>query len=73
MTLQDLLDIACRHETAMADAMIAAVVAKALETGVTLCRVPRARMAAPRDGPTIPFSVWRRYVEGNSDTRWQHC
>lgn len=72
MTLQTLLELACRHETAMADAMVAAVVAKAQETGERLENVPRRRLAETRHELTIPYSAWRRYVERNSDTRWNH-
>ena len=38
MTVQDMLEIACRHETPMSDAMVAACVAWAVETGNRLER-----------------------------------
>lgn len=72
MSLQELLDIACRHLTAMADAMVAACVQKALETGESI-RVQRAHGqwggigARPGDG-----TDWKALVEGNTDTRATH-
>ena len=78
LTVQQMLDIAARHFTAMADAMVAACVAKAIEEGLPLV-VPerpsgkRTRGGAPaRPAPSGERVEWRRLVERNSDTRWQH-
>lgn len=72
LSLQQLLDIACRHATAMSDAMVCACVGRALETGEAL-RMPRGH---------APFVVrverpeeridWELIVRGNSDTRLMH-
>lgn len=72
LSLQKLAEIAARHFTAMADAMVAACVAKALETGEVL-RMPErsARPAIHVERPAEEVN-WTRMVEGNSDSRWQH-
>jgi hypothetical protein len=66
LTLQELLDIARRYATAMADAMIAACVQRAIETGETLT----LRDAPPDEGRE---SEWDRMMRSNTDTRWNHC
>lgn len=76
MDLNELLEIACRYDTAPSDAMIKAVINKAIEDHVTLVNLRRLRQRPCRPEPrerAIPFSVWKRYVERNSDTRWNHC
>lgn len=72
MSLQELLDIACRHFTAMADAMVAACVTKACETGelIDLRRSP-ARGAPIGIRPREDVD-WERLVVGNADTRETH-
>ena len=77
MTLQALLDIALRHETAMAVALRAACLTKAYETGehvVLGCHIG----GRSRGVTTILVAIdeetdWKAMVEGNSDTRLQHC
>ncbi len=73
LTLQQMLDIACRYATAMADAMVAACLGRAVETG--------ERLLMPRGHPTPTGRVgtrpaesieWERMVRGNSDTRRCH-
>lgn len=77
MTLQRIANIAARYATAMADAMLDACRRKADETGVRL-RI-RARPLSPpgrarrRDPYDLTEAEWRRMVERNSDTRWNHC
>lgn len=74
MTISELAKIAARHLTRMADAMIAACVARAAETGEEIeipeRRRPRPRGRRPKDEPTE--DEWRRMMELNSDTRAQH-
>ena len=74
MTLQEMLRIALRHFTAMADAMVAACVRKAAETGEPLA-IPE-REAPPRRGrrPSAEPDArgWVLMVERNSDTRRNH-
>lgn len=71
LTVQQILEIASRHFTAMADAMVAACIAWSLETGTPLDIPERqgqpTHMAGPADGVD-----WERMVRGNSDSRWQH-
>ena len=82
MTVQAMLDIAGRYWTAMADAMIAACVNWAVENNVLL-RIPErpSKGVGERKGgvglfASVPDDLgqeeWRRLVEGNSDTRWNH-
>ena len=75
LTVQRLADIACRHDTAMADAMLAACVERALRTGEAL--VPRHRPCKRhRLGTTAdPFSGvdWERLVRCNADIRSLFC
>ncbi len=75
MTVQQLATIAARHVTRMADAMIAACVARALVTGEPLVVPERASERRPAyvgaaydDEPD-----WERMVRENSDTRRMHC
>ena len=71
LSLQQLARIAAAYFTAMADAMLAACVAKAVETGEALDipERPRARTRGERPGEDVD---WGRMVESNGDTRWQH-
>ena len=72
-TLQQMLDIAMRHATAMADAMVVACYEKAHELGVRL-RAPAARPDAPARGQRPAEKAdWERMVRRNSDTRRNHC
>lgn len=74
MTIQQLAEIASRHLTRMADAMIAACLARHLETGEPL-DIPERRYE-PRPAyvrPADPEPDWERMVRGNSDTRHLHC
>lgn len=75
MTIQQLAAIAARYVTRMADAMIAACLARHLETGEPL-DIPERRhesrpayvgQAASNDEPD-----WERMVRTNSDTRRMH-
>lgn len=74
LTVQEMFDIAARHMTAMADAMVAACVVWSVETGEPLAIPRTAREARP---PAIVRPAegvdWRRMVEGNSDTRLMHA
>ena len=78
LTVQQMIDIAARHFTAMADAMVAACVAKALEDGLPLSVPERPSGRSPGGGAPARAVLdggsveWQRLVEGNSDTRWQH-
>ena len=75
MTVQEMLDIAGRHFTAMADAMISACVNWAVRNKKPL-RIPErdasARRPEKRPADELDDAEWRRLVEGNSDTRHQH-
>lgn len=73
MTLQQIADIAARHFTRMADAMIAACVALALETGEAL-RIPeRAKGGGARATyADAEARMFERMVRTNSDTRRFH-
>jgi hypothetical protein len=71
-TLQEILDIAMRHTTALADAMVVACFQRAHELGLRLVARPRsgrARLAGARPAEDVD---WERMVEGNGDTRWNH-
>ena len=74
LTLQQIAEIAARHLTAMADAMIAAVIEKAARTGEALSLPERElhAMAARPVDVTRPGKEWQTLVEQNSDTRWCH-
>lgn len=74
LSLQKLVEIAARHFTTMADAMVAACVAKAVETGEALDIPERGRTLRerlPKEDPTPPED-WERMVRTNSDTRRMH-
>lgn len=71
MTLTELVGIASRYFTAMADAMVAACVAKALETGEYL-EIPERGPSKKRGEGPEPEPAWKLMVEGNTDTRWMH-
>lgn len=76
LSIQRLAEIAARHPTAMADAMVAACIARHLRTGEPLS-MPE-RKAFPRPAPCLPVGDsdrvdWVRMVEGNADTREMHC
>lgn len=74
MTIQQLAEIAARHVTRMADAMIAACIAHALETGEPLDIPERAAVRRPAYVSHVEDDVdWERMVRGNSDTRHLHC
>lgn len=73
MTIQQMADIAARHFTRMADAMIAACVALSLETGEAL-RIPE-RAKGKRARATYEDAearMFERMVRTNSDTRSFH-
>lgn len=72
MSLQELLDIACRHFTAMADAMVAACLAKACETGERVDLRRGAARGAPTGLRPREDVDWERMVAGNADTRQTH-
>ena len=76
MTLQEMAEIAARHETRMADAMLLACVERALETGEPLLVPERGGAASgkPRKAPgdDLADAEWERLQRGNSDTRWCH-
>lgn len=75
MTIAELARIAARYLTSMADAMIKACVAKAVETGERLDVPERGhaeRRPERRPDGGLADDEWRRMVEGNSDTRRQH-
>lgn len=73
MTIQEMADIAARHFTRMADAMIAACVACAYATGQALL-VPerKAQGRASARLEDLTEAEWERMVRGNSDTRRLH-
>ena len=73
MTIQQLADIAARHLTRMADAMIAACVARAVETGEPLVVPERGATASIVGARPVERADWERLVRGNSDTRRLHC
>lgn len=74
MTIQQLADIASRYVTAMAEAMLAACLVAAAETGAPLsvpergshARSWRVEYAAPDSGE------WDAMMRSNSDTRTFH-
>ena len=71
LSLQKLVEIAARHFTPMADAMVAACVAKAVETGEAL-DIPEKGAGRIRGERPAEDVDWERMVTGNGDTRWQH-
>lgn len=74
-SVHQILKIASRYYTAMADAMIAACVAFAAEHGIMLAMPERS---APAQSMTRVEATgddgvdWQRMVERNSDTRHLH-
>lgn len=78
MTLNQLAAIAARHVTRMADAMIAACVARALETGEPLDIPERPRRGRSRGKrPAIvtldePDGDWDRLMRENRAPRRRH-
>jgi len=74
VTVQQMCEIAARHRTAMADAMLAACLAWSARSGVALS-VPEREApelpARPAD-VTQPGKKWHELVVRNSDTRWLH-
>ena len=72
LSLQHLARIAARYFTPMADAMITACVAKAVETGQTLVVPERAQAQGARGMRPSEDVDWRRMVEGNCDTPAMH-
>ena len=74
LTLQELWDIAHRHATKMATAMVAACLAKADELGVTLAKPPVTVMRTQERGKRPTEHVeWERIVRANTDTARNHC
>jgi len=75
LTIQEMFDIAMRYATAMADAMVAACVAKSVELGVRLekPRAPRPRPFAASACQPPDDVDWERMVVGNTDTARNHC
>ena len=72
LSLQTLADIAARHLTAMAEAMLIACVAKSLETGEVV-RIPdRACPPMVHEARPAEGVDWEAMVTRTSDTRWQH-
>lgn len=70
--VSQLAAIASRYATRMADAMIAACVRRAIETGEELRIQERAAVARRGRRPTEDVD-WERMVEGNraSDATWR--
>ena len=78
MTIHELARIACRYQTAMADAMIEACKEKAAETGERI-DIPewRIKSCRPRlyrrvDDDEMSDEDWRRMCEGNRESRAAH-
>ena len=72
LTVQQMLGIASRHMTRMADAMVAACVAWLVEHGEPI-DVPEGSSGICERGVRPAEDVdWERMVRGNSDSRWQH-
>lgn len=72
LSLQELVEIAARHFTAMADAMVTACVAKSVDTGEVLNIPERLSMPGPRGERPTEDVDWEGLVTRNSDSRWQH-
>ena len=72
LSLQHLARIAARYFTPMADAMITACVAKAVETGQTLVVPERGQAQCARGMRPLEDVDWESLVRGNADSRWQH-
>lgn len=72
LSLQTLIEIAARHFTTMASAMVAACVAKSVDTGEVL-KIPERQQAWGHRGARPTDDVdWESLVRHNSDSRWQH-
>lgn len=69
MSLQQMLDIAMRYRTAMADAMVVACFQAAHELGVTLRATARPSLVPSRGERPTEDVDWRRMVEGNREVR----
>lgn len=72
LSLQHLTRIAARYFTPMADAMITACAAKAVETGETLVVPERVQAQGARGMRPSEDVDWAWMVEGNSDTPALH-
>jgi len=78
LDLQKIVSIASKYDTAMSHAMLDACRAKANTMGVSLVVAPTAlqKLCRRRKRPD-PYELteeeWRRMVERNSDTHWNHC
>ena len=72
LSLQQLAEIAARHLTAMADAMVVACVAKSIETGEVIVIPERSRMPAACEARPTEDVDWVLLVEGNTDTPLCH-
>lgn len=78
LSLQEIANIASRHDTTMSKAMLEACYARADAMGVSLL-VPARTMVRfrahirRRDPFELTEDEWRRMMERNGDTRWNHC
>lgn len=80
MTIQEMVDIAMRYETAMSDALIIACIQHHYLTGEPLApptreMARRCEQSAARHESAYELedTELRAMVERNSDTRHQHC
>lgn len=76
MTVQQIADIAARHDSVFADETLRACALWSYENGIPVS-IPRGRLlntVVRRLGHVIfeDSPEWRRYVERNSDTRLCH-
>lgn len=71
MTLSELMAVACRHATAMADAMVEACIERAARTGEPLF-APDDRRRRTRGARPVEDVDWRRLCEGNRESRAAH-
>lgn len=73
MTLQALAEIAARHQTRMADAMLAACAERACRTGEPLDPPERRRRPRRERGarPGEPEPDWDRVMRENRAPRWR--
>lgn len=73
MTLSELMAVACRHATAMADAMVEACIERAARTGEPLFAPDDRRRRGRYRGARPEEDVdWRRLCEGNRESRAAH-
>lgn len=73
LTLQQLWDIARRHDTKMAEALAVACLDKAQEMGVTLVgKREFPNRTHGRGERPIEYVEWERMIRGNSDTPMNH-